>query len=100
VLRHPALPLALLRGYSVSMHPATMRAFRDELTKISGSLSVDINKKFGLPLHPTRPNTRRYDPGPSSASSADRSQSPIAGQATANISSSNQISPATGPGGV
>ena len=82
------------------MRLATLQAFRDEITKISGALSVEINKKFGLPLHPTRSNTRRYDEGVSSAMSADRSQSPIAGQATANISTSNTMSPTTGPGGV
>lgn len=59
------------------------------------------NAFFGLPLNPPlKRGTRMYDQGSASASSPDRSQSPVDGQSTANISQGGAMYPATGPGGV
>ena len=81
--------------------PVQLRSMRKELERIKGrDLSKDLNQKFGLPFHEQKGSSRVYENGPSSASSADRSQYPIAGMATPNISSSSIMSPSYGPGGV
>jgi hypothetical protein len=127
------------------MHPSTVAALVDELTKIAtnpeaplhtnasvppqddqdknpdfsqiGGNPTPLPKKvradqsetpaskanafFGLPLgQPRKPNTRMYDAGSTAASSPDRSQSPVDGQSTANISQGGAQYPQTGPGGV
>jgi hypothetical protein len=59
------------------------------------------NNLFGLPLEVPKKGKRQYqDAGSSAAGSPDRSQAPVDGQSAANVSSGNQMSPATGPGGV
>jgi hypothetical protein len=59
------------------------------------------NAFFGLPAgHPRKRNVRDYDQGSAAAASPDRSQSPVDGQSTANISQGGAMYPATGPGGV
>lgn len=67
--------------------------------KTSGELARKINAGFGLPLTGKK-HVRRYENGPAAAQSADASQYPVAGMATPNISASNTMSPAYGPGGV
>jgi hypothetical protein len=62
--------------------------------------AIKANNLFGLPLAVERKGKRRYDEGSTAASSPDRSQSPVNGQSTANISAGNAIAPASGPGGV
>ena len=67
----------------------------------SETLASKANAFFGLPMgHPRKRNTRDYDQGSASASSPDRSQSPVNGQSSANISEGGAMYPATGPGGV
>lgn len=69
--------------------------------KTASELSKKINADFGLPLvSPRNKGVRRYENGPAAAQSADASQYPVAGMATPNISASNTMSPAYGPGGV
>lgn len=59
------------------------------------------NAFFGLPIgHPRKRNTREYDQGSTAAGSPDRSQAPVDGQSSANISQGGAMYPATGPGGV
>jgi hypothetical protein len=59
------------------------------------------NALFGLPLGPPlKRGTRKYDQGSAAAGSPDRSQSPVDGQSSANISQGGAMYPATGPGGV
>jgi len=59
------------------------------------------NAFFGLPLGPPhKRGTRQYDQGSAAASSPDRSQAPVDGQSSANISQGGAMYPATGPGGV
>lgn len=67
--------------------------------KTAGELARKTNAIFGLPLTGKK-HVRRYENGPSAAQSADASQYPVAGMATPNISASNVMSPAYGPGGV
>jgi hypothetical protein len=124
------------------MHPTTLAAFQDELTKIATGPGAPLhtnasvppqddqdknpswqmkgkepamqnqrptsetpaskaNAFFGLPVGPPRKRgTRDYDQGSSAAQSPDRSQSPVDGQSSANISEGGAMYPATGPGGV
>lgn len=95
--------------YARAMHPATEAAFVDELTKIAakkvkdeGSPAREANNLFGLPFHPDfrRRGARDYQRPQAGALYADRSQSPIDGQSTANLSAGGAMYPATGPGGV
>ena len=77
----------------------TLQAFADEMTKIAASAPAQkLNKTFGLPIKKGKP--LRYEEGPSAAHSADRHQSPIADQSTANVSTSRAMVPQYGPGGV
>lgn len=83
------------------MNPFTLAAFQDELTKIAETPASKANAFFGLPLGPARKrNTRSYEQGSTAAQSPDRSQSPVDGQSSANISEGGAMYPATGPGGV
>jgi hypothetical protein len=80
---------------------ATMTKYTEPVKTASGTPARRANEMFGLPLHHgRRKNTRMYEAGPSAAQSADRSQSPIAGQITPDVGAANAISPAYGPGGV
>lgn len=77
----------------------TYQAFADEMAKIAATAPAQkLNKAFGLPLKRGKP--ARYEEGPSAAHSADRHQSPISDQSTANVATSRAILPAYGPGGV
>lgn len=77
----------------------TLQAFADELSKIAASAPAQkLNKAFGLPLKKGKPS--RYEEGPSAAHSADRHQSPVSDQSTANVATSRAITPSYGPGGV
>ena len=80
----------------------SLRAMRNEMVRINDrELPRKLNSQFGLPLHKGGQNrVRVYENGPSAASSADRSQFPIAGEGGPNISAANTMTPATGPGGV
>lgn len=79
---------------------ATMTKYTGPV-KTAGLPARRANQMFGLPLHHgRRKNSRMYEAGPSAAQSADRSQSPIAGQTTPDVGAANAISPAYGPGGV
>jgi hypothetical protein len=79
-----------------------IRAMRNEMVSINERhLPKELNAHFGLPLHKGgQKRVRVYENGPSAASSADRSQFPIAGEGGPNISAANTMTPATGPGGV
>jgi hypothetical protein len=77
----------------------TLQAFADEMSKIAASAPAQrLNKTFGLPLKKGKPS--RYEEGPSAAHSADRFQSPISGQSTADVTTSRAMTPQYGPGGV
>lgn len=77
----------------------TLQAFADEMFKIAATAPAKkLNQAFGLPLKKGKPP--RYEEGPSAAHSADRAQSPISDQSTANVSTSRAMSPQFGPGGV
>jgi hypothetical protein len=97
------------------MNRVTAEAFADELgkiasmvkytkprpkTKLAGRPGKEANRFFGLPVFPPKRGVRCYENAPSAAQSADRSQSPIAGQMTPSVGAANVISPASGPGGV
>lgn len=60
------------------------------------------NNLFGLPVAepPIRKVKKYQDQGSAAATMPDQSQAGAGGQSTANISAGNQMSPATGPGGV
>lgn len=64
------------------------------------SVAKELNATFGLPAPTRRSQEPKYETGPSAALSADRTQNPVAGMSTPNISSSQTMSPAYGPGGV
>lgn len=81
--------------------PPKERAARLKADTKESPPAREANNLFGLPLGlPRRRNVRKYDEGGSAAEASDRSQTPIDAQSTANVASSNMISPATGPGGV
>jgi hypothetical protein len=78
------------------------KALKEQVSKEVPAVSPvakELNAAFGLPLKP-KGKQPKYETGPSAALSGDRSQHPVAGMATPNISSSNVMSPAYGPGGV
>jgi hypothetical protein len=59
------------------------------------------NNLFGLPeTNPPQRKVRMYDQGSAAAQNADRSQSPIDAQSSANIASGGVMQPTAGPGGV
>jgi hypothetical protein len=85
----------------------TLRAFADELQKIAASKkpgqslpAKESNELFGRPMVPDPKAQKRIDQGSAAAASPSRDASPIDGQSTANVAGSNQVSPASGPGGV
>lgn len=98
------------------MHPITLKSFQNELEKIaatpegvqdqkphSETPASKANALFGLPVgEPRKRGVRKYeqDQGSASAASPDRSQSPVGGQSSANISQGSAMNPSTGPGGV
>lgn len=78
--------------------PQKQKQKQDEHSETPASKA---NAFFGLPMMPPlKRGVRMYEQGSSSASSPDRSQSPVDGQSTANISQGGAQYPATGPGGV
>jgi hypothetical protein len=93
--------MARMKGtHATTVKKATMVKYTKPVVKTAGKPGKDANRFFGLPLHPRKRNSRVYEAGPSSAQSADRSQSPIAGQNTPDVGAGAKIDPAYGPGGV
>jgi hypothetical protein len=95
-------------------NPNLIGGFFDELEKISAQKKAPAAPPVSMAAkkanevlfasdderHPDNKLNKIVSQGSASAAGPDRSQAPVDGQSSANISEGNKMSPASGPGGV